>query len=188
MGFQNIPDTAALVYSDGTVSWTRSGSIAALCTFVGLRRMPYDNLGCQMHFGGFLLGDERKSDIITYKLGGFQRRTEYDYKQSYTEFQILQDKTSCDYYTGLPRNAFHCQMFFGRAKSHYFRFILLPNIIFTTLSFGQFFLDFENGERLSYSVTILLILVTQSLVASSLLPVCQERLWYVIPLLVIGST
>lgn len=45
------------------------------------------------------------------------------------------------------------------------------------MSFGQFYLDFEGGERLSYAVTILLILVAQSLVASSLLPVCQENLW-----------
>ena len=35
------------------------------------------------------------------------------------------------------------------------------------------------GERLSFGTTMLLIIVTQSMVASSFLPVCSEILWYV---------
>ena len=182
-GVQDFDARSARVYSDGTVHWDRQGSLTALCTFVGLRRMPYDNLGCQMHFGGHLLD----SGNIRYTLIEKQFNEEVTrgigaavYTQRYTEFSLLPDKLSCDYYNGDHSTNFHCQFFFRRAANFYVLFIILPNVIFTTMSFGQFYLDFEGGERLSYSVTILLILVAQSFVASSLLPVSQEYLWCVV--------
>ena len=189
-GMQNFPDTTAAVFSDGTVQWMRVGFIEAFCTFVGLRRMPFDSLGCQLHFGGSLL---ERGALIRYEL---LEKKNWDpdtdnvefilsrgmglvatYEQSYTDFEIIPEKMSCDYFNGNPGFNFHCEIFFQRASNHYLTFILLPNIIFTIMSFAQFLLDLQGGDRLSYSVTILLILVAQSLVASSYLPVCRESLW-----------
>ena len=50
-GVQSFADVPAKVYYDGTVVWKRSGLIKAFCTFTGLRRLPYDELGCQFLFG-----------------------------------------------------------------------------------------------------------------------------------------
>ena len=46
---------------------------------------------------------------------------------------------------------FIAKLFFHLAANHSVLFIILPNIIFTTMSFGQCYLDFEGGERLSYA-------------------------------------
>ena len=185
-GVQDFPDTVATVFSDGTVTWSRSGSITAICGFVGLRRMPFDNLGCQYHFGGKVL---ERSAMIHYNFLTRARSrglllfngmgVAEGYIQSYSEFEILPEKLSCDYYEGSHGYNFHCEIFLKRASNHYVMFLMLPNMIFAIMSFAQFLLDFQGGERLSYSVTILLILVAQSLVATSFLPVCREALWWV---------
>ena len=45
------------------------------------------------------------------------------------------------------------------------------------MSFGQYAIDVETGERLAFSVTIVLITVTQSIVTAGYLPICNEMLW-----------
>lgn len=45
------------------------------------------------------------------------------------------------------------------------------------MSFGQYTIDANVGERLSYSVTIVLITVAQSIVTAGYLPICNEMLW-----------
>jgi hypothetical protein len=45
------------------------------------------------------------------------------------------------------------------------------------MSFGQFAFDVNTGERLTFSITIVLITVAQSIVTATLLPICNEKLW-----------
>jgi hypothetical protein len=45
--FQDLPSSPAFVDSDGTVKWSRVGSLTAACSFKGLRSMPFDDLGCR---------------------------------------------------------------------------------------------------------------------------------------------
>lgn len=52
-GTQNMPSRLAVVQNDGTVRWSRLGSLTAICTFTGLGRMPFDNLGCRLNFGDY---------------------------------------------------------------------------------------------------------------------------------------
>ena len=56
-------------------------------------------------------------------------------------------------------------------------FIILPNVLFTYIAFGQFAFETPGGDRLMFSITIVLIIVTQSILTATLLPVCSELLW-----------
>ena len=60
---QDFPASGALVRADGTVEWSRLGSLTAICEFSGLRRMPFDDLGCMLYFAG-----EDSEYSVFYKL------------------------------------------------------------------------------------------------------------------------
>jgi hypothetical protein len=146
-----------------------------MCTFVGLSKMPLDQLGCQLHFWGH-------QKRVQYTLRDLEIGKGFafgEYGQTYTEYKVVPKRMNCDYYKdsiGYP-SEFQVELFFERSTRHYIQFILFPNILFVVLSFGQFFLAVGSGERLAFGVTIVLIMVTQSIVTSSLLPMCQEALW-----------
>jgi len=48
---------------------------------------------------------------------------------------------------------------------------------FTILAFGVFFLDLRVGERLTYGLTVMLVIIAQDISTSSLLPITDKRLW-----------
>ena len=96
---------------------------------------------------------------------------------NYAEFTIVREEAKISYPDSWWKNVFVMSVSFRRATNHYILFTILPNIIFSYLSCLQYALDVREGERLSYSVTILLITITQSIVSASLLPVCRENLW-----------
>jgi len=170
-GVQSLPDAPAKIYSDGTVVWQRAGKISAFCSFVGLRRMPFDSLGCQLLFGGTV------TQAIDYNLVDVSdgaRGVEFPaYNQTYSEYIIAKDKTT-SFSLG---EDFSIQLYFNRARRHYVNLVIFPTILFVYLSFGQFFYDPTSGERVSFSLNALLIVVAQNIVTSSLLPLCQERIW-----------
>lgn len=101
----------------------------------------------------------------------------WHYPIHYAEFTVNEERAYSGYEQSYDANNFFFQLYFKRATNHYVIFGLLPNILFTYLSFGQFALDPREGERLSFSITIVLITVTHSIVTSSLLPVCNEWIW-----------
>mmetsp|Transcript_26161 Transcript_26161/g.39206 ORF Transcript_26161/g.39206 Transcript_26161/m.39206 type:complete len:563 (+) Transcript_26161:121-1809(+) len=175
---QDLPNSLATVRSDGTVSWMRLGPLNAICSFVGLPRMPFDDLGCRLYFG-----DNDVNTVVNYKLvdlgnnltKGFQYYPAFN--QSYTEYSQIREKTRTDYNLEYSENEFHLDLYFGRANRHYITFSIFPTIIFTLMSFGQFAIHVKSGERLSFSITIVLITVAQSIVTADILPVCNEMIW-----------
>jgi len=60
---QDFPTANAVVTSDGLVSWQRTGPVTAICSFVGLPRMPFDDLGCRMYFA-----DNDANTVVDYVL------------------------------------------------------------------------------------------------------------------------
>jgi hypothetical protein len=86
------------------------------------------------------------------------------------EIYMSPDKSSCDYFGYDNSTNFHCELCFHRAANHHVLFIILPNIIFTNMSLGQFYFDFVGGKRLSYSVTILLIVMRDNCYEKGLIP------------------
>lgn len=173
---QDFPMESANVQPDGTVQWSRLGSLTAICAFVGLRRMPFDDLGCRLVFGN---NDISPLDYVLVDLGdnhtkGFAHWDAFDV--SYSEFNIVDEKSRTKY-SSLHPGVFEVDLFFHRARRHYVIFTLIPNVLFTYISFGQFSFGITDGDRLSFSITVVLIIVTQSIVTASLLPICSEMLW-----------
>jgi hypothetical protein len=78
---QNLPSNKALLKHDGTVEWGRLGSLTAICSFTGLRRMPFDDLGCRLIFGD----NEYDIFLIDYKLRemGKNRSNGFEYVHAY---------------------------------------------------------------------------------------------------------
>lgn len=171
-GVQSFAAAPAQVYSDGTVVWSRGGKLSAFCSFVGLRRMPFDTLGCQFLFGGPIV------QPIVYNLvdGGIEKARGVQfpaYNQTYSEYMIAKGRTTSSTYG----YGFTFELFFNRARRHYTYLIIVPTILFVYISFGQFFYDSASGERVAFSINALLIVVAQSIVTSGLLPLCQEVIW-----------
>ena len=141
-GVQEFPDFVATVFSDGTVRWSRMGFVEAMCTFVGLRMMPFDQLGCQLHFTG---GQQRlKLNLMEREsaTGGIDRGFGIgDYQQSYTEHKLIPENLKCDYYLGDPYETgdLHVDIFFERSSRHYIMFTIFPNILFVILSLDNSF-------------------------------------------------
>jgi len=170
-GVQSFADVPAKVYYDGTVVWKRSGKIQAFCSFVGLRGLPYDELGCQ-----FLFGDDanQKVSYNLVDLGNKHKGLLFaDYAQTYSEYSILEERSvSISSVTGFAMN-----FYFTRARRHYIYLIIVPTILFVIISFGQFFFDPASGERISFVLNILLVVVAQTIITSDLLPLSREKLW-----------
>eukprot|EP00439_Symbiodinium_sp_Y106_P005121 s6561_g1.t1 len=65
----------------------------------------------------------------------------------------------------------------GRASFYYTLLIILPTVLLTYLSFGVFFMSHEVGERLSFGITLVLVIEVMKTTAASFVPVCGELLW-----------
>jgi len=168
---QDLAASPAQLYSDGTVRWNRSGKLTAFCSFIGLRRMPFDTVGCQLMFGS--TAPER----VTYDLldrGDEPRGLFFPaYNQTYAEYRVVKEKSKSSSYGP----GFTISLFFVRSRRHYVLLVILPTILFVILSFGQFFFDSGSGERVTFGVSALLIIVAQSIVTSDMLPLCKETIW-----------
>eukprot|EP00913_Durusdinium_trenchii_P036019 g33701.t1 len=65
----------------------------------------------------------------------------------------------------------------NRAAFYYGTLILFPTILVTVLSFGVFFMSHEVGERLSFGITLLLVVEVMRSTVSTFVPICGELLW-----------
>lgn len=64
-----------------------------------------------------------------------------------------------------------------RATFYYGTLILFPTILITYLSFGVFFMSHEVGERLSFGITLLLVVEVMRTSVATFVPICGELLW-----------
>ena len=102
----------------------------------------------------------------------------YNYKINYSEFKVIKDKAKIAYGTENKwANDFFVELYFHRAQSHYVFFSIFPSILFAIMSFGQYAISVTSGDRLSFSITVVLIAVTHSIVTAEYLPICSEILW-----------
>ena len=53
----------------------------------------------------------------------------------------------------------------------------LQNIMYVMLSIGSMFMSHETGERLGYTISLLIAVEVTKLYVNQLLPVCGETLW-----------
>lgn len=170
-GVQELPDAKVLVFPDGSIQWRRNGNLRAICHFVGLGRIPFDNLGCQLIFGDLARFGFGHIEYVLKDGVGFAFS---HIKPTYHQFQLQPDMCEAG---RTPENNLYYTLYFQRATNYYVFNIVVPTIILTYVSFGSFLLDFRVGERLSFVLALALVIVAQQIVTADLMPVSDEGLW-----------
>jgi hypothetical protein len=86
----SFEESPADVSPDGTVRWTRAGSLRAICQFSGLAKIPFDTLGCQLLFGGQSILDlwGRVNYVLDETYNGFIHG---DYSSTYAEYKLVEE-------------------------------------------------------------------------------------------------
>jgi len=172
-GVQSMGSAKATVYPDGTVLWSRNGGIKAICSFSGLDAIPFDELGCELLWGGWT----RQNEIDHEMLNGTFYTVNDDLWQNYMPYKLMTDRIQA-YYTDPPyKGMIGYKFFVRRAKRFYIQKIVVPTILFTYTSFGVYNLDIRLGERFGYVISLLLVIVASDIITSSMLPTCDEHLW-----------
>ena len=66
---------------------------------------------------------------------------------------------------------------FERSQQYYATQLILPVILLTYLSFAPLCLSPNTGERLGFGITVILAMLAYDITASSLMPICNEKLF-----------
>ncbi|CAB9514035.1 receptor subunit alpha-type acr-16 [Seminavis robusta] len=171
-GLQSLPETMALVTSDGHVQWNRNGGIAAFCQFAGLSQIPFDTLGCQFIFGPWVRQDK---NLIRYYLKNGTGMEQGKFEATFNEYLPVPELSESGY--AFQGGAVWFNLYYKRSQKYYVNNLLIPTIILTYVSMGTFLLDLRVGERLSYGMALALVVVAQQIATGGLVPVSNERLW-----------
>ncbi|XP_033112678.1 neuronal acetylcholine receptor subunit alpha-6-like isoform X2 [Anneissia japonica] len=141
---------------------------------VNIKLYPYDNQTCMLRFGSW--------NYDVYELDVYPQLRELDQKDHFYDNGVwtLQGVDAWreveEYKT--DSNPFAYAVFsiqLKRRHEFYYTFILVPYHFCAFLITLMFFIPFENGEKLSYGVTVLLgSIVFQQIIALSLPPVGKE--------------
>lgn len=173
----------AIVYPDGTVFWSRVGSIDALCAFSGIRRHPFDENECTVEFSGW----SRSGLFANYSLmdqplswggTGTARTTYQEYKLNQERSKAAVTTFFFDCCPGEPWPTLTFTFAFVRTTTAlYLRTLTIPVMLLTFLASAVFWFDVRCGERLGYGITVLLAITAVEIIAEESLPTCPEWLW-----------
>ena len=171
----------ARVHSDGTVFFSRPGTLDVMCKFSGLVAFPFDMLKCKVEFGGWILSGGHQG--VSLLGSGFefspQEATSGSSYQEYSIMNVSVQRVNYQYACcpNEPWPAILYTLSLGRARSFYVYVIILPTISITILSFAVFWLPSVTADALSYGLTILVVVILMQVVMINMLPVCEEPLW-----------
>jgi len=144
--------------------------------------MPFDKTSCEIEFGGW----SRSGWDVYYiesnpPISFASESTALTTFQEYSLDEGSSTATTVIYtYPCCPNEPWPVLQYnigFERATNYYVMKIIVPNILFTFLSFAPFWIDVRSGERLSFGITILLAMVAVDIIAADLLPICPEYLF-----------
>ena len=171
----------AIVYSDGTVFWSRPGDLDVMCKFSGLVAFPYDVMSCAIEIGGWGMSGGFQGVSLMGSGYAFSNQEETA-GSSYQEYTIdsINVKLATYFYDCCPSQPWPnviYRVFLQRSKDYYTWLVVIPSIMLTYISFGVFFTSYAVGERLSFGITLLLAAEVTKVVISTFVPVCGELLW-----------
>jgi len=179
--FSTLDGANPIAYSDGTIFWSRPGIVDSMCKFTGLVAFPFDKLQCAMEWGAWSWSDGFQGINLTGP--GYVFLTNEDTAgASYQEYSIKSVEVSLTqtFYDTTPNQPWTIVKYnveLNRATFYYGTLVLLPTIIITYLSFGVFFMSHEVGERLSFGITLLLVVEVARTSVAAFVPICGELLW-----------
>jgi len=177
-----LESTQATVYSDGSIFWSRPGTISVMCKFSGLVAFPYDSLKCSLEIGGWGWSGSHMG-LEFYESGGAVFSTqEATAGSSYTEYSIreITSERVVYEYECCPSEPWPMLLYtisLHRASDYYVHLLLWPYVALTLVSFLVFFMSHEVGERLGFGITLILAIEVSKSVFAGMVPVCGEILW-----------
>ncbi|XP_053383559.1 neuronal acetylcholine receptor subunit alpha-9-like [Mercenaria mercenaria] len=156
------------VYLDksGYVFWLAPANFMAQCT-INIRYYPFDSQTCYFVVSSWLFLENHLSlggSVPSINLDLFEENGEWDLTNSRVEnvTRIL---------LGHPLPAVRFTIYLTRKYSYYLMNMLLPVIVLAVMAPFVFLLPVESGEKIGYSLTILLSLsVVMTLVSQSIPP------------------
>mmetsp|Transcript_54036 Transcript_54036/g.126832 ORF Transcript_54036/g.126832 Transcript_54036/m.126832 type:complete len:689 (-) Transcript_54036:31-2097(-) len=177
----SLDTTNAVVQSSGSVFWSRPGLLDTLCKFSGLVAFPFDRLKCSMEWGGWTFSGGFQG-IELMGQGYAESTTEDTAGSSYQEYSIeaIRIEKRTNFYPNFPSEPWTLVKYsitLSRASFYYWLLIIFPTVLITYLSFGVFFMSHEVGERLSFGITLLLVVEVMKGTVATFVPVCGELLW-----------
>nr|QFG74579.1 MAG: neurotransmitter-gated ion-channel ligand binding domain protein [Megaviridae environmental sample] len=154
----NLKYTRANVYSNGSISWLRPGTLKAICNF-DLSKYPYDKQECFLKFKSIAYS---KTDINL-----FTKNIILDYYKDNSEWELT--NTDSYIYNSNFNNEIYYKFYLTRISSYYNINIIFPLFILGFLNIITVFIPINEGDRISFSITLLLsIIVFLSLVSDSI--------------------
>ena len=191
-----LEPSVAIVWSDGTVYWSRPGILDVLCKFRGLNAFPFHHeLRCPIDVGGWLLSGTLQGLKLLdggFEVAGSDSSTAAVYDtvsseessgSSYAEWHVgnitaeLRSLTyPCCPSEPFPVIAYVVQL--TRNQSFFYNYyLLMPSVLFAVLALLSAFLPPDSGERLGFGVTLLLAREFSKALVQQLTPICDEELW-----------
>ena len=178
---QSLEPSYAQVASDGSIFWSRPGSLDVMCKFSGLVAFPFDSLSCGLEFGGFIITGAYQG--LNLHDGGYVfEAQEVNSGSSYQEYDItnVTVKTAMYSYPCCPNEPWPVIIYrvtLSRASSFYVIIIIFPGILTTLLAFAVFWTDTGSADSLGYGIGVVVVNLLSGLVLIGLLPVCGELIW-----------
>lgn len=153
---------------------------------------PFDQLRCKLEFAAWAL-DGRFQDVVPRSVdGGVSWHANPHAKEKAvagltagSKFQnygidnvTIQRKVV--FYDCCPNSPYPeliYEISFTRASSYYFLKLVIPVMFLSGMSFLSFWMPPASGERLGYGITVILAMLANDIVASDLMPICDERIY-----------
>lgn len=176
----SMEPAAARVDSNGTVFWSRPGSLDIMCKFSGLVAFPYDKLKCTVEIGGWSLGGGNQG-LQLWEDGFSFDNQEVTSGASYQEYAIEGIIATTNHYVypnsiePWPSLVYSITM--TRADSYYLPIVIWPGVLITLLSFAVFWTDTGSADALGYGIGVIVVNLLANFILIGVLPTCGEILW-----------
>ena len=150
------------VFSEGFVAWTPSQVFESRCS-IDITYFPFDRQSCDL---AFLIWSFSSTEVEIYSSKGIDYPSNF---REHSSWKLLSANTTVD-----NKYSYESKIYFTlelqRKPLYYVTNILLPVILLCGLVIGVFLIPVESGEKISYSVTILLAMSVFLSIVSTILP------------------
>ena len=164
---QELDYSKAIVYSNGNVIWSRPGMIKSTCIF-DLKYFPYDEqtcffkLGSWVHHAAQIHMDIHSSGI---DFSNYQKNQEWVISDNSTYINEKKYKCCPEKY-----QAAIFEIKIRRQPGYYIINIIIPAFATATLLIISLLIPWDSGERISFTVTVMLSIIVFLLIISENLP------------------
>ncbi|KAK9530154.1 hypothetical protein VZT92_011676 [Zoarces viviparus] len=165
---------------NGEVSFWINMVVVSTCA-MEVYKFPFDVQRCKLTFKSTVLSEDEMK-LVTFS--NTKRRLEWSLKKMTQSEWLLTNMTMSkeivdDFYSILPVLVYTITM--KRRSALYVANFLVPILLFLSLDLTSFLISDNEGEKLSFKVTVLLAVTVMQLILNDILPSSSDR----IPLVVI---